>query len=399
MVTPTSTSLAEDNWSAFLGPTGNPVSVADLPEQFSVPSEEATESKNIAWKVALPGRAVSGPIAVDGKVLTTSSSGMEERWLNVSAVDQASGKLLWNRSTKSTGRPFCHPTSANAAPTPCSDGQRVFAFFSSNDLVCYDLDGNLQWFKSLTHDHPLAGNDVGMAASPVVVDGVVVVSVECQADSFAAGVDAETGETLWEVSRPATANWASPRVVTDKAGKSVVVLHGSNELVALDPQSGSSAWKLDLSCSSVASSVTANGKLYVPGRSVQALEVTDAFTKPESSWETTRITPNSASLVATDAGVIGLNRSVLVCCDDQGKRRWNARLEDAGQIWATPVVAGNRLYIFSMTGKCFTVEFDESKATVLAESELGTEVLGTPAISNGALFVRSVDALWKISND
>ena len=108
---------------------------------------------------------------------------------------------------KATGRPFCHQTSANAAPTPCSDGEKIFAFYSSNDLICYDLEGNLQWFKSLIDKHPLIGNDIGMGSSPIVLDGVVVVTVECQTDSFAAGVSAETGETLWEIPLNADSNW------------------------------------------------------------------------------------------------------------------------------------------------------------------------------------------------
>lgn len=386
----------EDSWTGFLGNGGNPVAKASLPSEFAVETEDSSAT-NIAWRVALPGRSVSGPIVVDGKVITTSSSGMEERWLNVAAVDSESGELLWHRSSKATGRPFCHPTSANAAPTPCTDGERVFAFYSSNDFVCYDLDGNLQWFKSLTDSHPLAGNDVGMAASPAVIDGVVVVAVECQADSFATGIDAQTGLTLWEVSRPNVANWASPRALKDSQGNSAIVLQGRNGLEAVDPKSGSSLWKLELDCSGTATSVAKGDALYVPGGGVQKLEFSQVANAPEKSWNSTRLNPSSASLVATDVGVVGLNRSILVCVDDEGERLWNARLEDAGQIWATPVATGNRLYVFSMSGKCFTVEFDSSGGKVIAESELGSEVLGSPAIADDALFVRSVDALWKIA--
>lgn len=391
-------SLADSGWPNFLGPNGNPVTNASLPTEFSVASDDA-EATNIAWHVPLAGRSVSGPIVVDGKVITTGSSSVEERWMNVTAVDADSGEVLWQRSTKATGRPFCHPSSANAAPTPCSDGERIFAFFSSNDLVCYDLDGNLQWFKSLTQDHPLAGNDVGMSSSPITVDGVVIATVECQADSFTVGLSCKTGEKLWEVSRPPTANWASPRVVEGSDGKSVVVLQGGSELVAIDPKSGASAWSMDISCGSVASSAFNENKLYLPANGVQVLEIGNAFDAPKKGWDSSRISPNSASLLVTKYGVIGLNRSILVCCDDEGERIWNARLEDAGQIWATPVVAGDYLYAFSMDGKCFTVQLGQEKAEVVSVSELGTEVLGSPAIDGDALYVRSVDGLWKIAAD
>ena len=397
IITATGLKQASADWPGFLGPGGNPVVTAgNLPTSFSV-DENGLPGENVAWKCAIEGRSVSGPIVVDGRVITTSSSAMEGRWIHVTAVDAESGEVLWHRSNKSTGRPFCHPTSANAAPTPCTDGQRVYAFYSSNDLLCYDLDGNLQWFRSLTEAHQLAGNDVGMSSSPVVADGVVVVTVECQADSFTAGLDALTGETLWEVPRPKKANWASPRIAKDSEGNEVVVLHGLEDLVGIDPKSGKQVWKIDLRCSSVASAVCSDGKLYVPAGGVKVFDVAKALEEPKPAWETNRISPNSASLLVSPLGLIGLNRSILVCSDDSGQRKWNARLENAGQIWATPVIAGNRLYAFGMSGKCFTVELADDGAEVVATSELGAEVLGSPAVDGDALYVRSVDALWKIS--
>ncbi len=384
------------DWPNFNGPGGNPVVEQAVPTSFRIATED-TAAENIAWRVPLPGRSVSGPIVVDGKVITTSSDAMEERWMHVVAVDEATGNILWDRSTKSTGRPFCHPTSANAAPTPCTDGSRVFAFFSSNDLVCYDLDGHLQWFCSLTDSHPLAGNDVGMGSSPIAVDGVVIVSVECQADAFVAGLDAETGEKLWEIPRPKRANWASPRIIADAAGNNAVILHGQDNLICIAPRTGEVTWEIDARCSPVATATFANGNLYVPSGGLKTYTIKNVGEEPVLASESSRLNPNSASLLASSLGVIGLNRSILVCVDAEGERRWNTRLEDAGTIWATPVVAGEHLYAFGMGGKCYTVKLGEDSGDVIAESDLGAEVLGSPAINDGALFVRSVDALWKIA--
>jgi outer membrane protein assembly factor BamB len=390
---------AHADWPGFLGPGGNPVvSDGSIPSGFKV-AENPSEAENIAWRTPLPGRSVSGPIVVGDRVFTTSSSAMEGRWQHVAAVDAKSGDIAWIRSIQSTGRPYCHPTSANAAPTPCSDGQRVFAFFSSNDLVCYDLDGNLQWFRSLTDKHPLAGNDVGMSSSPVVVDGVVVVTVECQADSFSTGIDASTGETLWELPRPRRANWSSPRVALGDDGQQVVVLQGSNGLVGVDPLTGREVWSIDANCSTVATSVFANERLYVPASGVKVFGLPIAHDAPKLTWQSSRINPNSSSLMVTSIGVLGLNRSVLVCCNDDGELQWQARLPDAGQFWATPVVVGDRLYAFAMSGKCFTVKLSKEAGEVIEECELGAEVLGSPAVGQNAIFVRSVDALWKIAQD
>ncbi|MFK7736179.1 MAG: PQQ-binding-like beta-propeller repeat protein [Pirellulaceae bacterium] len=389
--------FADAPWPCFLGPGGNPVVDTTLPTSFVPSTDEEEAGENVAWRIPLAGRSVSGPIVVDGKVITTGSSGIEGRWMHVVAADAASGRVLWERTTRSTGRPFCHPDSANAAPTPCTDGERVYAFYSSNDLVCYDLDGNLQWFRSLTDSHPLAGNDVGMSASPVVANGVVVVAVECQADSFAAGIDAKTGEVLWDISRPSSANWSSPRIVSGEGKSGVALLQSGRKLAAVDLSSGQSMWEKDIQCSTVATALVAEDSVFVPGRGVQALRLVSATQEPEVSWDSTQIRPNSSSLVKTSWGLIGLNRSILVCCDEQGEKLWNVRLKDAGTVWATPVVAGDHLYLFAMNGRCFTVKLNADQAEVVAVSEMGEDVLGTPAVAEGAMYVRSVDALWKIA--
>lgn len=386
-------------WPGFLGPDGNPFVAEDfLPERFAVETEE-TASLNIAWKTSLPGRSVCGPIITSGRVVTTSSSAMEERWLHICAVDADSGQMLWHRSIQSTGRPYCHPTSANAAPTPCTDGKRIYSLFSSNDLVCYDLDGNLVWYRSLVDTHPLLGNDVGMSSSPVVVDGVLVVSVESQGDSLAAGFDAETGEALWEIPRARKANWSSPRVAVGTDGRSVVVLQNSENVLGVQPRSGRVAWQLDERCSSIVSPVCFGGVLYLPSDGLKAFRLENAFDSPKFLWKAARMNPASSSLVAVDGlGLFSLNRSVLACGDFSGQMKWQLRLPDAGQFWATPLVAGERMAAFASNGKCFLIDLLNDGGRIVSECDLGSEVLGSPAGDRHALYVRSVDALWKIQN-
>ena len=70
---------------------------------------------------------------------------------------------------------------------------------------------------------------------------------------------------------------------------------------------------------------------------------------------------------------------------------------DAVSIWATPVIAGKRLYSFTQDGNCFTVELGGAEGKIVATSKLGESVLGSPSIADNAMFVRSVDALWKIA--
>ena len=200
---------------------------------------------NLAWQRQMPGSSVAGPIVIGDLVVSTSSSGQDGEAIFVSGIDLVSGQVRWEQSFRATGRPFCHPTSANAAPTSVSDGERIYAFFSSNDLVCLSLDGELLWYRGLGFDYPKAGNDIGMASSPVVASGVVVVQVESQGDSFAAGIDGKTGENLWRMDRPKISNWSSPVAIHRPDGTVEVVLCSQTDVIAVDPRTGSEKWKID----------------------------------------------------------------------------------------------------------------------------------------------------------
>ena len=227
------------DWNQFRGPDTRSVASAVLPTDWS-------NDSNVAWRKELPGRGPSGPIVVDGRVFVTCSSGVKQDRLHVVCYDADSGELLWHRQIWANGRTMTHPTSSTAAPTPASDGQHVFAFYSSNDLICYDLDGNLKWYRALGKDYPKAGNDIGMASSPVVAGGTVVVQVENQGDSFAAGIDVETGLNRWRIDRKKSANWTSPIAMKTKSGIDVVLLKSDEGVTARDILTGDEVWSYEI---------------------------------------------------------------------------------------------------------------------------------------------------------
>jgi outer membrane protein assembly factor BamB len=385
------TALAAD-WLQFRGSENRSVNgSAKLPTEFSA-------EKNVAWKSPLVGKGVSGPIAVGNKIFVTASSGpvVQDR-LHVLCFDATSGKRLWHRQFWATGRCFHHPTSANAAPTPASDGERVFAFYSSNDLVCLDLDGNLQWYRGLGLDYPKAGNDVGMSSSPVVAGGAVVVQSESQGDSFAAGLDARTGETLWRENRKPGANWASPALLRDKEGKEVVLLQSSDVLSAHEPRSGKQVWKFESGCSIIPSTTAIDNRVFLPSKGLTVLEATATSTSPTVAWESSKLGPGNASPVIVGDQVYVLNSAGVLSCGDvkTGDVLWQQRL--AGKFWATPVVAGGHIYCINDAGKSFVVKLGSEKPEEPLAAELGEPVLASPAVSGDALFIRTEKHLWKIA--
>lgn len=380
------------DWLQFRGSENRSTTNGD-----KLPTEISSE-KNVAWKSPLVGKGVSGPIVVGKKVFVTASSGpvLQDR-LHVLCFDADSGKQLWHRQFWATGRCFHHPTSANAAPTPASDGQRVFAFFSSNDLVCLDLDGNLQWYRGLGSDYPKAGNDVGMSSSPLVSGGAVVVQIESQGDSFATGIDTATGETLWRENRKLGANWASPALLRDKDGKEAVLVQSSDVLTAHEPRSGKQIWKFDTNCSIIPSATALNDKVFLPAKGLTVLEATATTTSPTVAWESNKLAPGNASPVIAGEQVYVLNGAGVLTCGDvkSGDVLWQQRL--AGKFWATPVVAGEHIYCINDAGKCFVVKLGVEKPAEPLTGELGEAVLASPAVSGNALFVRTEKHLWKIA--
>lgn len=160
------------DWRQFRGPQGTGVSdEANLPTVLDA-------KKNIAWKIPLPGRGLSSPIIVGDRIFVTCSSGARQERLHVICFNAKDGTKRWERQFWATGRTICHEKISVAAPTPASDGERIFAIFSSSDLICLDLDGNLLWLRGLMRDYPNASNSLGLSSSPVVADGTLVTQVE-----------------------------------------------------------------------------------------------------------------------------------------------------------------------------------------------------------------------------
>lgn len=392
--------FAAADWLQFRGTDTNGVAVGPAPPTSF--SAKQGELKNIAWKAPLPGRGVCGPIVVGGKVVTTSASGFRRDRLHVLCFDAKTGKLDWERQFWATGRTLCHPTSSVAAPTPCSDGKHIYAFYSSNDLICLDLEGNLKWLRGLTHDHPTAANDVGMSSSPVVIGQTVVVQVESYGDSFLAGINAATGETRWRTARPKAFNWASPAVLRGRSGEEDLLLAQSGKSIeTIRPLTGETVWKYETACDNISSATTDGQTIYVPAEGLMAFRGEPGSDAKKLVWTQNRLNPSGVSPVARDGKVYALAGSVVTCGNaEDGSVLWQQRLKGgkARRFWATPVLAGNNMYLADDSGFVQVLDVGGKTAKVVSENDLGDPVLGTPAVADGALYLRSDGYLWKIAN-
>lgn len=384
------TVLSGADWLGFRGPNGTSVSEEKgLPVTWS-------ETENIAWKAELPGRGLSGPIVVGPRVFLTCNSGAEQDRLHVLCFDAKGGARLWERQFWATGRTVCHPKTCMAAPTPASDGERVFALFATGDLVCLDLEGNLLWFRGLAHDYPTVGNNVGMASSPTVWRDLVIVFMENDGESFAAGIDAKTGENRWKIERQRTTNYASPLVMRGEGGSGdVLLLQSGAGLTAHDPATGREAWAYKSGASTIPSATASDGVVFVPSAGLTALRPRAGGGPPEVLWKSLRLAPSTSSPVVYGGRVFVLGGAGIVSCADaaNGRVLWQLRLK--GSFSSTPVAADGRLYFFNEDGLAQVVD-PSGKGNIVGTSELGETILATPAVAGGAIYVRSDKHLWKI---
>lgn len=367
------------------------------PTEWSVGKGDVP-AKNVAWSVEVPARGVGGPIVIGDRVIVTGASGANQERLHVYCFSAASGKPLWERQFWATGRTFCHPTSSVAAPTPASDGKRIYAFFSSNDLICLGLDGEMLWYRGITLEHPTAANDVGMASSPLVVGDTVVVQVESRGESFAAGFDAATGEDRWSVPRPTDMNWCSPTALRGNGQEPLVLLQSPQKLTAHHAKSGEIVWTFDSKSGGISSPTTVGDMIYMPGdANLIALRSTPGSANWENVWQESQLAAGNASPIIHGKNIFVVNKAGAMTCGDveTGKVLWRQRLK--GRFWATPIAVGDLLFCVNSDGLAQVVKSGADAGEIISEIDFGEPIYGSPALADGALYFRGDKHLWKIA--
>ena len=383
------TALHAGDWRQFRGPNYNGTS-----DETTVPAV-LDARKGIAWKVNLPGRGLSSPIIVGDRVFVTCSSGLKQQRLHVICFHAADGSKRWERQFWAMGRTMCQERTSVAAPTPASDGERLVAIFSSNDIVCLDLEGNLIWFRGLGRDYPAAGNSLGMASSLMIAGGVVVAQVESQSDAFTIGLALPTGVNRWKLERSRAPNWTSP-VLLRTGGVELVALQSPKVVTAVEPATGRTVWNYTNSTSGIPSGTPQGRMLLVPAQGMVALECGVGDESPKPLWRSSQLRPGTPSPTVLGEQVFLLNDGGVLTCGNAatGERLWQLRLK--GPFSASPVVTGPFLYCVNEKGLAQVVDTTKPEGEVVSELDLGETILSTPAIAHGAIYFRSDACLWKI---
>ncbi len=279
------------HWPSFRGPnaSGQP----DSPSSAPPISWDVAQGRNVAWTAPLPGLGHSSPIvwgtrvfvttAVssgerifrpkvlprDGEVTNVDSAGAEPKqtW-KVICFDLRTGKMLWERiAFEGVPKVKRHIKNSHASATPVTDGRRVVAYFGSEGLYAYDMDGRLLWKADLGRVDAGWPYDPdyqwGVASSPVIHRNLVIVQCDNQDDSFIAAFNLETGREMWRTSRDEVPSWATPTIVTTPE-RTIVVTNATEAIRGYDADSGKELWKLSGNSELTAPTpVAANGLVFV----------------------------------------------------------------------------------------------------------------------------------------
>ena len=382
---------ANGDWLKFRGSMGNGEANIKSISQLS-------NTAPTSWKTTLPGRGLSSPILVKDKIYITASSGPKQETLHVLCFSRDQGDLVWERRFQSTGRTICHEKTCVAAPTMTSDGKVVVAQFSSNDIFCLNLKGDLIWLRGLTYDYPNAANGLGMSSSPVVTQGVLIAQVENDADSFTTGINIKNGMSLWRKVRPKGANWTSP-VLLRTGNTQKVVLQSQNGISIIDPKTGDEFWSFNEGASTIPSTTPTGEILLVPSNGMTALKGRMDQKSHTQLWQDNKLGPGTGSPAISGDHFFVINKAnVLTCAEiDTGEILWRMRIK--GPSSGSPVATAKHLYFFNEDGLGQVIEINKNEGKLVSSIDLEETILCTPAISENAIFVRSDKHLWKLSGN
>jgi outer membrane protein assembly factor BamB len=376
-------------WPSFRGPGGLArAGNGPWPVQW-----DGESGSGIVWKTEIPLGGGSSPIVWGDQVFL---SGADEEALEVYCFDTAGGELLWRYKVKEgqpPERPSVTSDTGHAAPTMATDGERVYAIFSTGDLVALDPDGRLVWQKALG----LPDNPYGHASSLITYGDLLIVLYDHWAMANLMAIDGATGDVVWETIRDMDISWTSPIWIHPPDGDQLVV-SGNPYVAGYDPLTGDELWRVAALSGEVASSPSWAGSLILSANEYATLAAISLEGEPGIVWEYGRDLPEVSSVLATGERVYMANGAGTISCLDQktGKVLWNHEFEEG--FYSSPVLADGSVYLLDRSGtmQIFT---DADSYQPVASSALGETANCTAAFADGRIYLRGEYNLYCIGEE
>jgi outer membrane protein assembly factor BamB len=401
-------------WPQFRGPDSSGLGEGSPPVHFG-------PGQKVLWKTAV-GSGISSPSVWGGRIFLTEFDRANKQLATI-CIDRRTGKILWRRVVSPAQIEKVHELSNPAAPTPATDGERVYVYFGSYGLICYDLDGNQRWEKRL----PLAENIYGVAASPIVAGDLLIVNHQGK-DAYLLGVNRRDGRMVWKTDRSRYQyGWSTPVYWRHDGVDEIVVLGGdfkpNQRLVAYNLADGTERWWISgLPPCGKSTPVTGGGLLFMaapdlildpsailknPARAEQFYANNAArvsairpggkgdVSLTHIAWSERKGVPGVPSPLYYKGRLYSfLNGGIVFCRDAKtGQLVYSGRVGALGDYYSSPVAADDKIYVASMEG-VVTVLAGGGELKILARNELDEPVLATPAIVDGKIYVRTQDHLY-----
>ena len=382
------------DWPQFRGPTGMGISEErDLPLTWN-----AKTGENIAWRAPLPKNdsGYSSPIVAGDRVFVTCVQN-EPLEHHVLCFAKADGHLLWDTLVPPGPWILKDLRGGYCAPTPCSDGRRVFVVFGSAVIAALEFDGKIAWRRELEK----FAFDVALGASPILFGETVI--LDCDQTGKTSSIiafDKANGETKWEAQRPETNFTHSTPVIASVAGKPQMFVAASGVLQGLDPASGQTLWRC--TAPGDASSPAFDGKVVFSdsGRGGKAVCVDPTgmgdVAATHLRWTFPNI-PEGLSSAVIVAGLVWrthqpeILKTIRVA---DGTLVFSERLAGVS-TWASPIVTADGRIYFASAGKSYVLKAGD-KLEVLATNEIGEENRASAAVSGGRIYLRGDKTLYCI---
>ena len=420
------------NWPQFRGPHATGVADGQQPPI----TWDVKTGENVRWKTTIPGLGHSCPVVWGDRIFLTTaiSSGdptpkirtgnygdvdsvndVSRHTWQVLCLERDTGRILWTR-TAYEGPPKIkrHLKGSQANCTPAVDGKRVVACFGSEGLFCYDFDGRLLWKRDLsTIDSSFAIDqeyEWGFGSSPVIHGGLAILQFDLSRDSFIAAYSLEDGSQVWSTPRDEIPSWSTPTVWKNSV-RTELVTNAAQYARGYDPVSGAELWRLAKKSEVTIPAPVPAGDLLIitsgnrpiqpifaikPGAAGDISLAEGQTSNVAVAWGKLRGGPYMPTPIVYGPHLyICSNAGILTCYELASGREIYRERAGGASYTASPVAADGRIYLASEQGELRVVKAG-AQFELLAVNEMGDVCMATPAISAGALFVRSQHFLYAL---
>jgi len=391
-----STGDVRAQWPEFRGPTGQGHSTdTNLPLEWS-------ETRNVRWKTPIPGRGWSSPAIADGRIWVTTAVDADGTSLRALAFDLESGREVVNVEVFHVKRPVAvNPKNSRASPTAIVDADRVYVHFGADGTAALTPTGEVVWKTRLPYE-----SQHGNGASPIIYGDLLIVTCDGSDAAFVVAFDKRTGKVRWRTWRrqPWDQAYSTPLVIR-VGDRDELVSVGAYRATAYDPSTGKEIWRVSYAdgFSNVPRPVFGHGLVYIatgfqePSLLAVRADGSGDVTKTHIAWTLRRGAPLTPSpLLVGDELYVVNDGGIATCLDAKtGETHWVQRL--GGSYSASPVFADGRIYFLSEEGMARVIA-PGREFRVLATSKIGGDTLGSMAIANGSIFIRTDSYLYRIAN-